>query len=157
MKFLFGTEPDDTHALVVKLALEAAGHQVYNLFTADFPSYQSHSLAVDEHGWQMICNNGHKCTKCKVSGASGGTPRSPTRTEQQAQADVLFRMVQQGDHELDDEGLPIGRLTEALKQLNLVPAGPHRGRREHGAGGKTSGNPRRGRRTKQAPTSTIAT
>ncbi|HAF87570.1 MAG: hypothetical protein CMF38_05580 [Legionellaceae bacterium] len=52
MKFLFGTEPDDTHALVVKLALEAAGHQVYNLFTADFPSYQSHSLAVDEHGWQ---------------------------------------------------------------------------------------------------------
>jgi glutathione synthase/RimK-type ligase-like ATP-grasp enzyme len=47
MNFLIVTEPDDTHAILVNLALEAEGHQVVNLFSADFPSRQKNSVLVD--------------------------------------------------------------------------------------------------------------
>ena len=52
MKFLIPTEPDDTHAILVKLALEAAGHSVYFLFTADHPTLQKNSVYIDNHSYQ---------------------------------------------------------------------------------------------------------
>ncbi|MBA2649509.1 MAG: hypothetical protein H0U75_07950 [Legionella sp.] len=47
MRFLIPTEPDDLHALLVKIALEDIGHQVRLLFTADHPTKQTNSLYVD--------------------------------------------------------------------------------------------------------------
>ena len=38
MKFLIATEPDDTHAILVKLVLEDLGYSVRLLFTADQPT-----------------------------------------------------------------------------------------------------------------------
>ena len=54
MKCLIPTEPDDMHAMVVKLALEKLGHQVTLIFTADQPTRQKNSVFVDiEHyRWQ---------------------------------------------------------------------------------------------------------
>ena len=54
MKFLIPTEPDDTHALVVKLALENSGHQATTIFTADQPTRQKNSIFVDDstYRWQ---------------------------------------------------------------------------------------------------------
>ncbi|HHF7345554.1 TPA: hypothetical protein ACPSKB_001977 [Legionella feeleii] len=52
MKFLIPTEPDDTHAILVKLALEKMGHHVRLLFTADQPSKQKNSLFIDRDGYQ---------------------------------------------------------------------------------------------------------
>ena len=56
MKFLIPTEPDDMHAIVVKLALEKLGHQVTLIFTADQPIRQKNSVFVDiEHyRWQSV-------------------------------------------------------------------------------------------------------
>ncbi|MDP1602222.1 MAG: hypothetical protein Q8M03_03070 [Legionella sp.] len=47
MKFLIPTEPDDIHAVLVKLALEKMGHQVRLLFTADLPTKQKNSVYID--------------------------------------------------------------------------------------------------------------
>jgi len=47
MNFLIVTEPDDTHAIAVTLALQAADHRVINLFSGDFPSRQKNSVLVD--------------------------------------------------------------------------------------------------------------
>ena len=47
MKCLIPTEPDDKQAIVVKLALENAGHQVTLMFTADQPTRQKNSVFVD--------------------------------------------------------------------------------------------------------------
>lgn len=44
MKCLIPTEPDDTQAIVVQLALEQLGHQVRLFFTADMPSMQKNSV-----------------------------------------------------------------------------------------------------------------
>lgn len=52
MKFLIPTEPDDTHAILVKIALETLGHQVFFLFTADFPTLQKNSVYIDTKGYQ---------------------------------------------------------------------------------------------------------
>ena len=54
MKFLIPTEPDDTHAILAKLALENLGHRVTMLFTADQPTRQKNSIFVDEaqYRWQ---------------------------------------------------------------------------------------------------------
>lgn len=56
MKFLIPTEPDDTHAVLVKLALENIGHEVRCLFTADQPMMQKNSVFIDEtdYHWQTI-------------------------------------------------------------------------------------------------------
>lgn len=56
MKILISTQPDDTHALLVKLALEAEGHQVVLFFTADQPSRQANSVFVDaaHYQWQSM-------------------------------------------------------------------------------------------------------
>lgn len=54
MKFLIPTEPDDTHAILVKLALENMGHQVSLIFTADQPTRQKNSVFIDveRYKWQ---------------------------------------------------------------------------------------------------------
>jgi len=52
MKFLIPTEPDDSHAALVKLALEERGHSVRLLFTADQPTRQKNSVYVSNNGYQ---------------------------------------------------------------------------------------------------------
>ena len=47
MNYLIPTEPDDTHAILVKLALEKLGHQVTLIFTADQPTRQKNSVFID--------------------------------------------------------------------------------------------------------------
>ena len=56
MKFLIPTEPDDTHAILVKLALETLGHQVILMFTADCPTLQKNSVFIDtqRYQWQSV-------------------------------------------------------------------------------------------------------
>lgn len=58
MKFLIPTEPDDTHAILVKLALETLGHDVSFLFTADHPTLQKNSVFIDNqrYQWQSVDN-----------------------------------------------------------------------------------------------------
>lgn len=51
MKFLIPTEPDDSHAIAVKLALETSGHSVRLLFTADLPTRQKNSVYIDNSGY----------------------------------------------------------------------------------------------------------
>lgn len=52
MKFLIPTEPDDTHAILVKIALETMGHRVSFLFTADHPTLQKNSVFIDNQSYQ---------------------------------------------------------------------------------------------------------
>ena len=52
MKFLIPTEPDDTHAILVKIALETLGHRVSFLFTADHPTLQKNSVFIDNQSYQ---------------------------------------------------------------------------------------------------------
>jgi protein subunit release factor A len=52
MKFLIPTEPDDTHSILVKIALETLGHHVSLLFTADHPTLQKNSVYIDTHSYQ---------------------------------------------------------------------------------------------------------
>lgn len=58
MKFLIPTEPDDSHALFVKLALEEQGHEVRLLFTADLPTRQTNSVFIDNHDYQWRSMDG---------------------------------------------------------------------------------------------------
>ena len=52
MKFLIPTEPDDTHAILTKLALENMGHYVRMFYTADLPTKQKNSVFIDEAQYQ---------------------------------------------------------------------------------------------------------
>lgn len=54
MKYLIPTEPDDTHAILVKIALEKLGHEVTLIFTADHPTRQRNSVFIDvnHYRWQ---------------------------------------------------------------------------------------------------------
>ncbi len=54
MKFLIPTEPDDMHALLVKIALEEMGYFVRLLFTADHPTKQTNSVYIenDFYNWK---------------------------------------------------------------------------------------------------------
>ena len=52
MKYLVVTEPDDTHAVVTKLAMETMGHQVRFLFIADQPTKQSNSVFIDNASYR---------------------------------------------------------------------------------------------------------
>jgi glutathione synthase/RimK-type ligase-like ATP-grasp enzyme len=47
VKFLIPTEPDDAHAILVKLALETMEHDVTLMFTADQPTSLKNSIYVD--------------------------------------------------------------------------------------------------------------
>lgn len=59
MKTLIVTEPDDIHAILVKLALEKKGVDCDLLFTADMPSKQKNSITIssDNFSW---------CTKSSI-------------------------------------------------------------------------------------------
>jgi glutathione synthase/RimK-type ligase-like ATP-grasp enzyme len=52
MKCLVVTEPDDTHAILTKLALETMGHQVRFLFIADQPTKQINSVFIDNTSYR---------------------------------------------------------------------------------------------------------
>ena len=52
MKFLIPTEPDDTHAILAKIALENKGHDVRLLFTADQPTKLKNSVLIDNDTYQ---------------------------------------------------------------------------------------------------------
>lgn len=52
MKFLIPTEPDDTHAILVKIALETMGHEVRFIFMADQPTKLKHSVLIDNDTYQ---------------------------------------------------------------------------------------------------------
>ncbi|ASQ44607.1 hypothetical protein [Legionella clemsonensis] len=52
MKVLIPTEPDDCHAILVKIALEKLGHQVRLLFTADQPTKQRNSVFITAENYQ---------------------------------------------------------------------------------------------------------
>lgn len=56
MKLLIPTEPDDTQAIVVKLALEERGHEVRLFFTADFPTKQKNAIYLDDkcYYWHSV-------------------------------------------------------------------------------------------------------
>lgn len=47
MKFLISTQPNDVHAIVVKLALEEIGHHVRFLFHENVPTKQAYSVYFD--------------------------------------------------------------------------------------------------------------
>lgn len=57
MKLLITTEPDDTHALLVKAALEKIGHEVRLLFTADQPTKQKNSVYIDNATYDWTCTD----------------------------------------------------------------------------------------------------
>ncbi|WP_025385054.1 hypothetical protein [Legionella oakridgensis] len=59
MKFLILTEPDDTHAVIVKIALEKIGHHVRLLFTADQPTKQKNSVFIDNDSYQWKSTDKH--------------------------------------------------------------------------------------------------
>jgi glutathione synthase/RimK-type ligase-like ATP-grasp enzyme len=52
MKFLIPTEPDDTHAILTKIALENMGHEVRFLFMADQPTKLKNSVLIDNDTYQ---------------------------------------------------------------------------------------------------------
>jgi len=52
MKFLIPTEPDDTHAILAKIALENMDHHVRFVFTADQPTRQKNSVFIDNTSYQ---------------------------------------------------------------------------------------------------------
>ena len=58
MKCLIATEPDDTHAILAKLALETLGNQVRFLFIADHPTRQRNSVFIDSESyrWKSLDN-----------------------------------------------------------------------------------------------------
>lgn len=53
MRVLIATEPEDSHAVLVKCALEKTGHAARLLFMADQPTKQTNSLFIDNQcfGW----------------------------------------------------------------------------------------------------------
>lgn len=56
MKFLIPTEPDDTHAILVTLALRDLGFVVTPFFTADHPSQQKNTIYMDvaQYQWKSV-------------------------------------------------------------------------------------------------------
>ena len=60
MKFLIPTEPDDTHAILVSLALENLGHWVTPLFTADHPTLQRNSVHIDMSQYLWTSEDDHQ-------------------------------------------------------------------------------------------------
>lgn len=56
LNILIPTKPDDTHSILVHLALKKKGHQSFLWQTADFPVQQTHSFRLID---QEICWNAH--------------------------------------------------------------------------------------------------
>lgn len=60
MKFLIPTEPDDTHAALVKIALNNMGHKVRFLFMADQPTQLKNSVLISQHNYQWRSTDQHQ-------------------------------------------------------------------------------------------------
>lgn len=60
MKFLIPTEPDDCHAVAVKLALKQNGHDVALLFTADLPTKQRNSVFINNEHFYWKSTDAHR-------------------------------------------------------------------------------------------------
>lgn len=54
MKILIATEPDDIHALSVKLALEEIGHSCNLWFMADMPTLQTNSIHISNESFDWL-------------------------------------------------------------------------------------------------------
>ncbi|STX52322.1 Glutathione synthase/Ribosomal protein S6 modification enzyme (glutaminyl transferase) [Legionella busanensis] len=64
MNILISTEPDDVHAIIVKLALESKSHQCLLWFTADMPTKQTNSIYFsNEQQWWLLENE----SQCPVT------------------------------------------------------------------------------------------
>lgn len=59
MKILIATEPDDIHALSVKLAIESAGHSCDLWFPADIPSLQMHGISISNENFDWVLKYEH--------------------------------------------------------------------------------------------------
>ena len=60
MKFLIPTEPDDSHATLVKIGLESMGHEVRFLFMADQPTKLKNSILIDNDTYQWRSTDRHR-------------------------------------------------------------------------------------------------
>ncbi len=62
MKVLIVTEPDDVHAVLVKLALERKGSSCELFFSADMPTQQKNNiyLSSDDYSWDSFDGNTQK-------------------------------------------------------------------------------------------------
>lgn len=58
MKILIATEPNDAHALSVKLAAENLGHTCTLWFTADMPTLQTNSIYISNECFDWFLANG---------------------------------------------------------------------------------------------------
>lgn len=63
MNILIATEPEDYHAILVKLALERTGHVVDLFFTADHPTQQKNTIYIDNYRsqWSSQDEQGELC------------------------------------------------------------------------------------------------
>jgi glutathione synthase/RimK-type ligase-like ATP-grasp enzyme len=61
MKFLIPTEPDDTHALFVKLALESMDHDVRLIFLADQPTKLKNTVYIDNDRYEWKSLDQYTC------------------------------------------------------------------------------------------------
>jgi hypothetical protein len=57
MKLLIPTEPDDLHAILVKIGLETMNHEVQLLFTADHPTKQKNSVYLENAFYRWISSD----------------------------------------------------------------------------------------------------
>jgi glutathione synthase/RimK-type ligase-like ATP-grasp enzyme len=57
MKILIPTQPDDTHAIVVKLALEDLGNTANLIFTADQPTKQRNTIYINNELYKWRSND----------------------------------------------------------------------------------------------------
>lgn len=51
---LIPTQPDDTHAIYVKFALEAKGHKCILWFTGDYPTQQAHTFIMQDKSIEWV-------------------------------------------------------------------------------------------------------
>lgn len=88
MKLLITTEPDDFHAIAVKIALEEMEHQVRLYFTADHPSKQTNSVFIDNelYNWKSSDDyNIHEENEYDI--VWWRRPRKPYLSESKAHSD----------------------------------------------------------------------
>ncbi|WED42952.1 hypothetical protein [Legionella cardiaca] len=63
MKVLIVTEPDDMHAVLVKIALEKIDHHVKLLFIADQPTKQKNSVYINDNDFEWQSSDKYYLTK----------------------------------------------------------------------------------------------
>lgn len=82
MSVLIFTEPDDIHAVLVKLALEDKGYESELFFTADMPALQQQTVSINQSGlsWNSQYGNESKndWTGKKIDSVWWRRPRLPS-------------------------------------------------------------------------------